>query len=269
MKTISVAHNPGLTPEAAMKVFHILLEDRFGVNRVRDNAGFQFVVQKSPFTGVLVGLRQQKDETTFAVNGSWPSRTGLIMGLGPISWLWLKPGWNEMEEDVASFIQNAPLFKTNEVSGIGIHSYITPVPQSRVEWERLLAELTPHDPKNKWYLHPQIAQDKLDGATKKYGAALKRDDVLALGDSTVFGSAEAGCLLTADAICCRVARGGRMVRWPEISSARIVGSEGIQITLAAGGKVRLSCGQFASVRDKLHKLLSLVATSNRAEPTMT
>jgi hypothetical protein len=137
------------------------------------------------------------------------------------------------------------------------------------EWERLLAELTPHDAKNKWYLYPQIPQDKLDKAMKNYGAGLKRDSVLALGDGTLFGSTESGCLLTADAICCRVARGGRIVRWSEISSARVVGSEGIQIMLAAGGKVRVSCGQFASVRDKLHKLISLAATSNRAEPTMT
>ena len=137
------------------------------------------------------------------------------------------------------------------------------------EWTTLLTEMTPHDPKNRWYLHPQIPQDKLDRAMKKYGAGLKHEDVLALGDNTVFGSAPAGCLLTADAICCRVARGGRIVRWSEISSARVVGSEGIQIMLAAGGKVRVSCGQFASVRDKLHKLISLAATSNRAEPTMT
>jgi hypothetical protein len=103
VKTISVAHNAGLTPEAAMKIFHILLEDRFSVNKVRDNAGFQFVVQKSPFTGVLVGLAQQEDKTYFAINGSWPSRTGFILGLGPISWLWLRPGWKEMEGDVASY----------------------------------------------------------------------------------------------------------------------------------------------------------------------
>jgi hypothetical protein len=176
-----------------------------------------------------------------------------------------------MEEDVASFIQNAPYLMTNEdqAQGIGIHRYITPVPRSKEEWERLLAELTPHDLKNKWYLHPQIPQDKFDGAMKKYGASLKRDDVLALGDSTVFGSAESGCLLTTDAICCKVARGGRTVRWSEIASARVVGSEGIQIRLKDGRKVRLSCGQFLLVRDKLHKLLSLVATSNRAGLAMT
>jgi len=137
------------------------------------------------------------------------------------------------------------------------------------EWTRLLTEMTPHDPNNRWFLHPQIPQDKLDRAMKKYGAGLKHEDLLALGDNTVFGSATAGCLLTAAGICCRVARGGRMVRGSEIASARVVGSEGIQIRLTDGGKVRISCGQFASVRDRLHKLISLVATSNRAEPTMT
>jgi len=137
------------------------------------------------------------------------------------------------------------------------------------EWTTLLTEMTPHDPKNRWYLHPQIPQDKLNRAIKKYGAGLKHEDVLALGDNTVFGSAEAGCLLTADAICCRVAFGGQMVRWSEIASAKVVGSEGIQIKLTDGRKVRVSCGQFASVRDKLHKLIGVVARSNRAEPTMT
>ncbi len=271
MKTITVAHNPGLTPEAAMKMFHILLEDRFSVNKLGDGPDFQFVVQKSPFTGVLVGLRQQEDKTSFAIKGSWPSRTGLILSLGPISWLWLRPGWKEMEEDVASLIQNAPLFMTNggQSQGVGIRRYVTPIPRGKAEWKRLLAELTPHDPKNSWYLQPQIPPDKLHNARTKYGTGLKDSDVLALGDSTVFGSAKAGCLVTTDAICCRVARGGRMVRWSEITRARVVGSEGIQIKLTDGGKVRISCGQFASVRDKLHKLISLVATSNRAGLTRT
>jgi hypothetical protein len=60
-----------------------------------------------------------------------------------------------------------------------------------------------------------------------------------------------------------------MVRWSEIASAKVVGSEGIQIKLTDGQKVRASCGQFASVRDKLHKLISLVAMSSRAELTTT
>jgi hypothetical protein len=269
VKTICVAHNPGLTPEAAMKMFHILLEDRFSVNKVRDSARFQFAVQKSPFTGVLVGLRQQEGQTSFAINGSWPSQTGLVLSLGPISWLWLRPGWKEMEEDVASFVENAPVFKTSEAASAGMHRYITPIPRTTEEWQRLLAELTPHDPKNGWYLRPDIPQEKLDRATTKYGAGLKRDDILALGDSTVFGSAEGGCLLTTDGICCKLFAGGRMVRWPEIANARVVGSEGIQIRLTDGGKVRVSCGQFLLVRDKFHRLISLVATSNRAGPTMT
>jgi len=269
VKTITVAHNPGLTPEAAMKMFHILLEDRFSVNKLGDGPDFQFVVQKSPFTGVLVGLRQQEDKTSLAIKGSWPSRTGLILSLGPISWLWLRPGWKEMEEDVASFIQKALQYKTDKVVRLGIDGYITPIPRGKAEWKRLLAELTPHDPKNKWYLQPQIPPEKLHNARTKYGTSLKDSDVLALGDSTVFGSAEAGCLVTTDAICCRVARGGRMVRWSEIASARLAGSEGIQIRLTDGGKVRISCGQFASVRDRLHKLISLVATSNRAGLTRT
>jgi hypothetical protein len=143
------------------------------------------------------------------------------------------------------------------------------MPRTKEEWQRLLAELTPHDSKNGWYLRPDIPQEKLDRATTKYGAGLKVEDVLALGDSTVFGSAESGCLLTTDAICCRVARGGRMVRWSEIASARVVGAEGIQIRFAKGGKVSISYGQFLLVRDKLHKLISLVATSNRARLTTT
>jgi hypothetical protein len=269
VKTISVAHNPGLTPDAAMKMFHILLEDRYSINKVSDNAGSHFAVQKSPFTGVLVRLRQQEDKTSFAINGSWPSRTGLVLSLGPISWLWLRPGWKEMEEDVASFVENAPIFKTSEGTGAGIHRHITPIPGTTEEWKRLLTEMTPHNPKNGWYLRPDIPREKLDRATTKYGGGLKPEKVLALGDSTVFGSAEAGCLLTTDAICCRVARGGRIVRWSEISSARVVGSEGIQIRLKDGGKVRISCGQFLLVREKLHKLLSLVATSNRAGLAMT
>ena len=64
------------------------------------------------------------------------------------------------------------------------------MPRSKGKWGRLQTELTPHDLKNKWYLHPQIPQDKLDGAIERYGAGLKRDDVLAPWDGTLFGSAE-------------------------------------------------------------------------------
>ena len=41
---------------------------------------------------------------------------------------------------------------------------ITPMPRSKGKWRRLLTEMTPHDLKNSWYLHPQIPRDKLDGA---------------------------------------------------------------------------------------------------------
>jgi len=167
---------------------------------------------------------------------------------------------------VTSFMHNAPEFKEqgDRARSMGKHQPVPPIPGNREEWERLIARMTPHDPKNKWYCRPHIPQDKLDRAIRKYGSGLRHEDVLALGDSTVFGSAEAGCLLTADGVCCRVARGGRMVPWSEIVSARAVGSEGIQLRLTQRKKVRISCGQFMLVRDRIHNLVSLVATSNQA-----
>lgn len=141
---------------------------------------------------------------------------------------------------------------------------ILPIPGNVEEWEKLIARMTPHDPKNRWYCRPDIPQNKLDRAIRKYGSGLRHQDVLALGDSTMFGSGESGCLLTADGVCCRVAWGGRMVPWADIVAATAVGTEGIQLRLRQGKKVRISCGQFMLIRDRVRDLISLVAASNRS-----
>jgi hypothetical protein len=139
------------------------------------------------------------------------------------------------------------------------------LPIGRQGWESLLARVVPHDPQNQWYCSPNIPQKKLDRAVRKYGSGIKADDVLALLDGTVFGSAEMGLLLTMEGIWYRRSGKGGAVRWSEISDAKPVGSADIEIRVGEGRKLRISCGVALLVRDRLQKLFTLVAGHGTAE----
>ena len=77
--------------------------------------GTQFVVQKTPFTGVFVGLKQHKDSTAFKFQAGPPSRVLTLLCVLLVGWLIVLPAlraqWKEMEAEVKSFIENAPEFR--------------------------------------------------------------------------------------------------------------------------------------------------------------
>jgi hypothetical protein len=139
-------------------------------------------------------------------------------------------------------------------------------PIGRQDWEKLLAGVAPHDPQNQWYCSPNIPQKKLDRAIRKYGSGLKSDDVLALLDGTVFGSAEMGLLLTTEGIWYRRSGKGGAVRWSEIAEVKPVGSAEIDIRVNGGSKLRISCGVGLLARDRLQKLLTHVAGHGMTPP---
>jgi len=138
-------------------------------------------------------------------------------------------------------------------------------PIGRQNWERLLARVVPHDPQNQWYCSPNIPQKKLDRAIRKYGSGLKSDDVLALLDGTVFGSAEIGVLLTTEGIWYRRSGKSGAVRWSEIAEAKPVGSAEIDITVNGGRRFRISCGVGLLARDRLQKLFTVIAGHGTTE----
>ena len=133
------------------------------------------------------------------------------------------------------------------------------LPIDRQGWESLLARVVPNDPQNQWYCSPNIPQKKLDRALRRYGSGVKADDVLALLDGTVFGSAEMGVLVTMEGIRYRRSGKGGAVRWSEMREARPVGSAEIELRVGEGRKIRVSCGVALLVRDRLQKLFTLFA----------
>lgn len=64
----------------------------------------------------------------------------------------------------------------------------------------LIEEYIPHAPRLGLYRHPDIPDEKLSNALKDYAHAVARDEVLALYDATLFGSAKDGAVLTEDRI---------------------------------------------------------------------
>lgn len=63
--------------------------------------------------------------------------------------------------------------------------------------QALLRDLLPHAPQMGLYLAPDIPPDKLRGALRDYATSVHKDDVLALYDATLMGSAKDGAVFTA------------------------------------------------------------------------
>ena len=64
----------------------------------------------------------------------------------------------------------------------------------------LIEEYIPHAPRIGLYRHPEIPADKLTNALEDYAHTVRSDEVIALYDATLFGSAKDGAVLTDDRI---------------------------------------------------------------------
>lgn len=110
MATVTVAHHPELTVEGAMEVFRSHFAGRYDVYKTaflkRD-----FVVKKSGWTGVGVKLQQEANATTFVFTPLMPSMILQLLAGGLISYLFLRPSWKALEDEVRSFIENAADFR--------------------------------------------------------------------------------------------------------------------------------------------------------------
>ena len=122
MAIIPVGYRPELTPERAMEVFKTHLGGRYDVYETRQ-FGRHFILKKSAWTGVGVGLKQDQDGTYFVFTGITPSLglrflplLGIFLGiigvaaLYLIMYLSLRQGRKEMEQEVVDLIQNAAEF---------------------------------------------------------------------------------------------------------------------------------------------------------------
>ena len=116
MAVVTISHHPELTSKAAMEIFQRHFEQKYSIYRIK-SVNRDFVMKKSEWRAVSVGLKQGNNRTSFGFIAFIPSKLrniGLILcGIIPVflAYAILKPGWREMEGDIESFIKNAPEFK--------------------------------------------------------------------------------------------------------------------------------------------------------------
>jgi hypothetical protein len=141
----------------------------------------------------------------------------------------------------------------------------------------LLDKLLPHEPEKKWFRSPDIPASELKNAIAIYARGVKEEDVLALADGTVLGSAKEGCLLTREGFYYnrtpdqyerhsanhRVWGGG--VKWQEIQKAIAVGGfpyYRLRLIIAGGTEAEVHCSSFPGIRPALRQLIDQVVLFN-------
>jgi len=128
----------------------------------------------------------------------------------------------------------------------------------------LLDELLPSKPKQSWYRQPQIPPKKLNNAISEYAPEIGADEVLFLGDTTVFGSAKSGWMLTKRGIHYNCGDKGNAT-WEEIQKAVSVGGFPqyyLELTINRGDKVekvKIECPDLQEVRPALQELINHMA----------
>lgn len=118
-QTVTVAHHPELTPQAAMDIFDKHFAGKYRVRKIRRLITRDFIVHKNPLVGVLVGLKQKEGSTSFVFHADAPSAIlallfWIVLGILPAVLVYLivfKPRLKAMEAEIKSFIENAAEFK--------------------------------------------------------------------------------------------------------------------------------------------------------------
>ena len=82
--------------------------------------------------------------------------------------------------------------------------------------EDLLNTFLPHDEKKAWYRAPNIPPKKQNNALSRYASLEEDENILALGDGTVFGSAKTGVLITDKQLHCNTSEGTFKLPWNEV-----------------------------------------------------
>ena len=118
MAVVEIPYQPGLTADDATEMFGRHFAGRYEVKRYTLQMGRSFLVRKSPFVGVTVGLRQRNGTTAFVFTGAVPfpgmllflplALLGMLPGL--IIWLVLRSSWKPIEEEVRWFLQDSGQF---------------------------------------------------------------------------------------------------------------------------------------------------------------
>ena len=116
MSIVTVGHHPELTAEAARGIFQRHFADKY---KVYKRFAWDIVVEKSPWAGAGVKLKQETGKTKFDVTRCLPSAlrgTVIVLFmftiLGLLFFLFaVRPPQEAMVKEVISFIEGAEEFK--------------------------------------------------------------------------------------------------------------------------------------------------------------
>jgi hypothetical protein len=116
---VTVGHHPELTAEAVREIFQRHFGNKY---KVYKRFAWDIVVEKSPWAGAGVKLKQETGKTKFEVIRCLPSalRGCLLVFFGLMTlgllyflffWLSVRPAQKAVEKEVKSFIESAEEFK--------------------------------------------------------------------------------------------------------------------------------------------------------------
>ena len=107
MPKLQIRHDPEMTPEQVMQAFQDQFQGKYEVYPTK-LIGVDFVVKKSPWTGVAVRLLQKGDRTLLRFNAITPStlRRAFFAGLIPYLILHLT-SWKGITSEVRAFIEGS------------------------------------------------------------------------------------------------------------------------------------------------------------------
>lgn len=132
----------------------------------------------------------------------------------------------------------------------------------------LLDSHLPQDADAAWYRAPAIPAKKLKNAIGKYACNVCEENVLALGDGTVFGSAKEGLVITDDTLFSGTSEGTFTIPLKMIGSATRVGgwpSYVVELQCRDGSKHRISMSCFEKKQEGLVAFLNSLATSSEGK----
>lgn len=168
-----------------------------------------------------------------------------------------KPGAKDEEpkEEQVSDQATAPVTKVERKD---LRAY--PKGNVKEQLAMLLDEFLPIVPKQPWYQQPAIPSKQLRNAISKYAPEIAGDDVFFLGDTTFFGSAKKGLMLTTRGIYYNAETKGS-ITWEEIGGATY-GEDYLKLLANKRGKletVKVECGLIEEVRPALVQIINHMA----------
>ncbi|MBI3742893.1 MAG: hypothetical protein HY261_01210 [Chloroflexi bacterium] len=110
MATVTVGKHPEFDGMKAMELFRKKFDGKYRVGKA-GILGRDFAVNKSGWTGVTVKVKQDAVGTTFVFTGYIPSILNRVLFGGLIASIFLRGSWKAMENEIATFVQNAPELK--------------------------------------------------------------------------------------------------------------------------------------------------------------